>query len=331
MATPNSILDSCHHDPKTDLDIFLYARKQILSRTPEFERKQLGTHAAEVGLKCDTACSYCSVASSLRTHPAFRAIGRTAFAPGFAVIDPDAAEKLSAQLGGLKPADEIVLCSKSDAWSPNAIKFKLGRKMLQEILENSGARVRIITKSALVRKDFDLIKAHRDRVTLGISITGLPMHDEIVKAYERNASLVSERIATMNAAARMGLRVFAMFCPMCPGLFAKEADIEHLFKLAVKWPAEGIWCEILNPRGPGIINCAQSLRDAGYAKVAQAFDAIRHEDGRSDYALNLTRSVQKVCRRLNLIDRLHMLTYRSSISDTVQRQLGRDSKGVVWL
>ena len=320
-----------HHDNKTGLDIYLCPRKQILARNLEFELKGLGTHTAEVGLKCDTACSYCSVASSLRTHPAFRAIGRTAFAPGFAVIDPDAPEKLLEQMNGLEPSDEIVLCSKSDAWSPYAIKLKLGRKMLKAILENTDARVRIITKSALIRKDFDVIKAHRDRVTLGISITGLPKHDAIVKTYERNACLVSERIATMNEAARLGLRVFGMFCPLCPGLFSNEADIERLFNLAVKWPAEGIWTEIVNPRGPGIINCAQSLRDAGHAEVAQAFDAIRTKDGRSDYALKLTRSVQKVCRRLGLIDRLRVLTYRSSISDTAQRQINRDPEGIVWL
>ena len=327
----NSKLFPGHHDPKTDLDIYHYPREKILSKSAEFERKGLGTHTAECGLKCDMACEYCSVAASYRTHPAFKIIGKTAFAPGFAVIDPDAPDKLLDQLKGVKASDEIVLCSKSDAWSPYPLKLRLGRKMLKVILENSDARVRIITKSALVRKEFDLIKAHRDRVTLGISITGLPKHDAIVKTYELNACLISERIAAMNEAASLGLRVFAMFCPMCPGLFAVETDIERLFGLAAAWPAEGIWCEIVNPRGPGIINCAQRLRDAGYSEVAQAFDAIRSKTGRSDYALQLTRNVQKVCRHLGIIERLHVLTYRSSISDAVQRQIGQDPEGVVWL
>jgi len=330
-GAPISLPTPDYHDPKTGIDIYLYSRGRILAKNPEFKLKGLGTHTVDIGVKCDIGCGYCSNGPIFRTQKVFKQIGMTSYEPGFAVIDPDAPEKLLDQQKGLKAADEVVVCSKSDAWSPYAIRHKLGRKILKNILENTDARVRIITKSALVRKDFDLIKAHRDRVAIGISITGLPKHDAIVKTYEQNAGLVSERIATMNEAACMGLRVFAMFCPLCPGLFSDEADVERLFKLAVKWPAEGIWTEILNPRGPGIINCAQNLAEAGYTAVAEAFDAIRNKDGRSDYSLKLTRNVQKVCRRLRLIDRLHMLTYRSSISDAVQRQIRRDPKGIVWL
>ena len=321
----------CHRDPATGIDIYLCPRKSILARNREFEKKELGTHTAEVGFKCDNGCGYCSVAASYWSQPVFTRIGRTAYEQGFAVLDHDAPSKLLSQLKGLDASHEVVLCSKSDAWSPYARTLDLGRKMMKAILENTEAKVRIITKGALAQDDFELIEAHRDRVALGISITGLPKHDAIVKTYEPNVPLVSERIATMNEAARRGLRVFGMFCPLCPGLFSDEADIEQLFQLAVNWPAEGVWCEIVNPRGPAINNCVQSLRNAGYAEVARAFDAIRTKAGRSDYALKLTRSVQSVCRRLGLIDRLHVLTYPSSISDAAQRQIGQDPDGVVWL
>jgi len=333
MRTNNKpvVADPDGHDEQLGLEIYHAARGGVLARSPEFERKKLGTHTVEVGLKCDHACNYCSSNALYRTQQIFKRIGRTAFTPGFAVIDPAAADTLRKQVRVLKPGDVVILCSKTDAWSPLARGMNLGRECLRILLEHSPAKVRIITKGAAVREDFELIRKYRDRVTLGISITGLPAHDAMVRCVEPNASPPSVRIAAMQEAGRRGLRTFAMLCPLLPGLFSTEQDIRQLLELARTWNVEGIWAEMLNPRGPGIKRCVDNLLAAGFGQQAMALNAIRNIEHRSQYGWWMTRTLQQLCRELGLIDRLHVLNYESSFAGWVRRIMERDTEGVVWL
>ncbi len=57
------------------MKIYEYPLKTGISRTPEFERKKLATHAVNVGTKCGHGCTYCSTGSLLRMHPSFKALG----------------------------------------------------------------------------------------------------------------------------------------------------------------------------------------------------------------------------------------------------------------
>ena len=322
---------AARHDEQLGLDIYHAARGGVLARSPEFERKKLGTYTVEVAFKCDHACDYCSSNALYRTQPIFKRIGRTAFKPGFAVIDPRAADTLRKQVHMLKPGDEVILCSKTDGWSPLARGLNLGRECLRILLENSPAKVRIITKGAAVREDFELIGKYRDRVTLGISITGLPAHDAMVRCFEPNASPPSERIAAMQEAGRRGLRTFAMLCPLLPGLFSTEQDVRQLLELARTWNVEGIWAEMLNPRGPGIKLCVANLQKGGFDREALAIHAMRSREHRSQYGWWLTRTLQKLCREAGMIDRLHVLSYVSSFTPEVKSFIDRDPECVLWL
>ena len=320
-----------HHDDALGLDVYLEARKSVLSESPEFQRKGLGTHTAEVGWKCDIDCGYCSSASTYRQQAVFKAIGRTSFETGYAVIDPTAPDRLSNRLRRLRPEDTVILCSKTDGWSPLARQATIGTRMLRMLLTQSRASVRIISKSAYLNEEFELVEQYRDRVILGLSITGLPEHDAVVQVYERNACPPSKRIATMAEAARRGLRVFAMLCPMFPGLFSTKEKVRELLETVAAWRVDAVWTEIPNPRGRAIQNCVARLQAAGYARYATAFNALRDEKARSQYGLWLTVTMQEQCRALGLIDRLHVLNYESSFTDDVRQIINRDPQGVIWL
>ena len=68
----------------------------------------------------------------------------------------------------------VQICTTVDAWSPEAQQHHLGRRCLEAILAEPGWTVRILTKNAAVSEDFDLIKKHRDRVLVGLSLTATP-------------------------------------------------------------------------------------------------------------------------------------------------------------
>lgn len=319
------------HRTDLGLDVYYRERRSVLARSPEFERKGLGTYTAEVGLKCDMACTYCSSSSIYRMNEEFKRIGRTSFTEGFAVIDRNAPDKL-AGLSSLQASDTVILCSKTDGWSPVARRHQLGTRMLERILEESRAGVRIITKSSHVLADCrEIIARHRKRVTIGVSITGLPEHDHLVGLYERNACPPSRRITCMREAAEEGFRVFAMLCPLFPGLFSTEDNLRRLVAEVASWRAEDIWCEIPNPRGRSAINTIDALRRGGEHDLAGACKILRRKRDLSRFGVWLTQAMQKACARERMLGRLHMLNYRGSFTDEDIRCIDKDPRGVIWL
>jgi DNA repair photolyase len=68
----------------------------------------------------------------------------------------------------------------------------LGRKILEAILGQPGWAVRILTKNAEVEHDFDLIERHRDRVVVGLSLTGTPDKEHVISCIEPWASPISD-------------------------------------------------------------------------------------------------------------------------------------------
>ncbi len=97
-----------------------------------------------------------------------------AFQAGIAVVDPDTPQRIAQQARQLKASDTVMFCTYTDGWSPEAQKFRLGRKCLQQVLSNSRCKVRILTKNVAVRDDFDLIQQYAGRIELSMSLTAPP-------------------------------------------------------------------------------------------------------------------------------------------------------------
>jgi DNA repair photolyase len=318
-------------DPDTGLDIYERGRKNGIVPSPEFAKKKLATHAVNVGFKCGNACAYCSASANIRTHNVFKEIGRTAFEIGYAIVDPDIHDRVQQDLGRVTAESVVQVCTLSDAYAPEARRLNLGRKCIEPILRNTKATVRVLTKNAEVRDDFDLFEEYPDRVLVGISITGLPEHEHALRIIEPNASSITERRAAMEEAHRRGLRTYAMFCPVFPGLFATPEQIHQLVEWAGDIGAEEIWTEIPNPRGPGLKRCAEAWRAAGFTDYANAVDAIRHSDGRSAHGIWLTQNMQSAARDVGFINRLHVLNYRGSFAAQARDRINQDCEGVIWL
>ena len=70
------------------MKIFEHAMKAGITRTPEFERKTLATHAVNTGIICGHQCAYCSSrASSAHTPSSVRSVNRLlAPAAAFAIL-----------------------------------------------------------------------------------------------------------------------------------------------------------------------------------------------------------------------------------------------------
>lgn len=313
------------------MDVYEKRLKSGITRTPEFERKKLATHAVNVGIKCGHGCTYCSTGSLLRMHASFKVLGLSPFENGYAIVDPDIPERVARDARRIRKRGMVQLCTTVDAWSPEAQKHDLGRRCLEATLSQPGWTVRILTKNVAVVRDFDVIERYRDRVLLGLSITATRDKAEVTSVIEPHASPIPDRIAAFREAHTRGLRTYAMFCPLLPAIADAPEQIDELVRLAVECGAEEIFTEPVNPRGNGLRFTQEALNKHRYHAEAAAIGRIRREAEWSRYVVDLIKNFQHSVRKHYDIHKLRILLYPSNLSHADAAQIRQDDAGVIWL
>ena len=302
-----------------------------ITRTTSFEEKGLAQFAANCGIKCDHSCTYCSSGTMVRMHKVFKRLNLNPFENNYAIIDINTPSRIARDARRKQKRGMVQLCTITDAWSPIAQLHDLGRQCLEAILSEPGWTVRILTKNAAVRKDFDLIEKHKDHILIGLSITATRDRQDVISAVEPNASPIEQRMMVLQEAHKRGLRTYGMFCPLLPGIADSPSQINELVKSVVDCGAEEIFSEAVNPRGPGLRHCQEALKLAGYYAEAKAIEKIRKRHNWSKYVVNLLGNVQQSVRKYSEITKLRFLLYPSRLLPEDVQIIRKDDTGVIWL
>lgn len=153
---------------------------------------------------------------------------------------PEALAKEAAR----KPKGTVFVSSVCDGWQPLEEKYQLTRRCLRVLIEN-GFTVSILTKSALVRRDFDLMEGY-PQMEVGMTITTLD--EELRRLIEPASSPSEERVRTLEEASERGLEIWAFFGPLLPFLTDTEESLEALFARMASLPLTHIYVDKLNLR-----------------------------------------------------------------------------------
>lgn len=183
---------------------------------------------------CQHSCKYC-YATFIRK---FRGIEEKW--GDFVYVKINCSELLEKELAKNKPG-HIWLSSVTDPYLPLEGKYKLTRKILKTIAKSPYRKkftIEILTKSALIRRDFDLLK--RLNVELSCSINTLS--SKVAGILEPFASSPLERIKVLKEAKERGIEVYGFISPVLPGI----TDLDELFK-NLKF-CNYIWIELLNTK-----------------------------------------------------------------------------------
>jgi DNA repair photolyase len=143
---------------------------------------------------------------------------------------PEAAQLLRAELA--KPSyrcSPIALGSNTDPYQPIEREWKITRQIL-EVLAEYKHPVSIVTKSALVERDLDVLtqlaKDHLVRVF--VSVTTLDA--ELARKMELRASSPRRRLQAVKALNEAGVPCGVMVAPVIP--FLTDAELEHVLQAA---------------------------------------------------------------------------------------------------
>ena len=169
---------------------------------------------------CEHGCIYCFA------RPTHAYLG---LSPGLdfetrLLCKPDAAALLEEALRkpGYEPAP-LALGVNTDAYQPLERRLEITRSVL-DVLRRYRHPVAIVTKSALIERDIDLLaEMARDRlVSVHVSVTTLDR--ELARKLEPRAAAPERRLRTIGALAEAGIPVAVLAAPVIPVLTDPELD-----------------------------------------------------------------------------------------------------------
>jgi DNA repair photolyase len=145
---------------------------------------------------------------------------------------PDAAAMLRQTLS--RPGyrcEEISLGANTDAWQPAERRLRITRAVL-EVLREFRHPVGIVTKSALVERDLDILAdlARDNLVTVMVSVTTLD--DELKRRLEPRTASPRRRLQVIRRLAEAGIPCGVLAAPMIPGL--NDHELEQILAAAAE-------------------------------------------------------------------------------------------------
>lgn len=141
---------------------------------------------------------------------------------------PDAARLLERELSkpGYKPRT-IAIGTNTDPYQPIEKEWRIMRQIL-EVLEKANHPVVIVTKSALILRDIDILSrmAAKGLAKVGISVTTLDR--KLARLMEPRAATPVRRLDTIKALSDAGIPVAVMMAPIIPAL--NDHEIERILE-----------------------------------------------------------------------------------------------------
>jgi DNA repair photolyase len=175
---------------------------------------------------CEHGCVYCFA------RPTHSYMG---LSPGLdfeskLFVKPDAAKLLRRELGrsNYKPAT-IAIGTNTDPYQPVEKNYEIMREVL-EVLDACGHPVGIVTKSALVMRDIDILSRMAKRGLAKVALSVTTLDRKLARAMEPRAAAPHRRLEAIRALSEAGIPVAVMAAPMIPGL--NDSELERILDSA---------------------------------------------------------------------------------------------------
>jgi len=257
---------------------------------------------------CEHGCSYCFA------RPTHANMG---LSPGLdfeskLFVKPDAARLLEKELAapGYEPRT-IAIGTNTDPYQPIERQYRVMRSIL-EVLSAANHPVGIVTKSALVARDIDILGPMAERGLAKVALSLTTLDRRLARAMEPRAATPSKRLETMQKLTAAGIPVTVMTAPIIPAL--NDMELERLLEaghaagareagyVLLRLPLEvsPIFREWLQANYPDRYNHVMSVMQSMRAGKDYESDWGLRQTGRGPYAWMIGRRFEMAARRLGL-------------------------------
>jgi DNA repair photolyase len=182
---------------------------------------------------CEHGCIYCFA------RPTHAYLG---LSPGLdfeskLFVKPDAPELLERELSAPNYTPRtIAIGTNTDPYQPIERTYQVMRRIL-EVLERAGHPVGIVTKSALILRDIDILArmAQRNLVKVALSVTTLD--PKLARVMEPRAATPQRRLDALRQLASAGVPTSVMVAPVIPAI--NDSEIERILDTAAALGVKG--------------------------------------------------------------------------------------------
>ncbi|MDF2997159.1 MAG: family radical protein [Xanthobacteraceae bacterium] len=143
---------------------------------------------------------------------------------------PDAPELLAKELSraGYEPRT-IALGINTDGYQPIEREWRLTRRIL-EVLRDFGHPVGIVTKSALILRDLDILAPMAERGLVKVALSVTTLDHKLARTMEPRAATPMRRIETIRRLSEAGVPTAVLAAPMIPAI--NDAELERILDTA---------------------------------------------------------------------------------------------------
>lgn len=303
----------------------LWSHPAVIAKT-SFQSKSLSGWSFNPAIGCAHACRFCYVPSVSTNHLASQ------LAP-LGVGDPDSdwgryiflrpwdeaafmkslrhADFVSRRDSAAGTTHAVMFSSTTDPYQviPNAnlarsreltdANLTMVARALELIRDHSTLNVRILTRSPLAAKHFELFRSFGPRLLFGMSMPTL--RNDLASIYEPKAPAPSRRLATLQKARDAGLHVYVAMGPTYPECNA--ADIHATMQAVAALNPCIIYHEPINVRAENIARIeAEGLKQGVPVNTA----VFASPKAWGAYALESFRHALNAAKALGVQDRLHL-------------------------
>src|SRR5262249_13852880 len=190
---------------------------------------------------CEFACKYCY---ARYTHEFMEMRDGIEFEQKI-YAKQHAADLLRQELRRVKRSEDIAIGTATDPYQPIERKLEITRVILQEFARHSGLELGIVTKSAMVVRDIDLLAeiARRNKISVSFTVTTVDVN--LARILEPRAPRPDLRLEALQNLREAGVRAGVICAPVLPGITDAPRQLEAVVQAAAAAQAVHIYANPL--------------------------------------------------------------------------------------
>jgi DNA repair photolyase len=233
-----------------------------------------------------------------------------------------AADLLRQEIRKVKAGEQIAIGTATDPYQPIERKLEITRAILEEFARHSGLELGIVTKSALVARDIDVLKQIAERNEIFVNFTITTTDTELARILEPRAPRPDLRSEALRKLREAGIGAGVICAPVLPGITdslkqleavvrgAADAKANYVYAnpLFLKPCSAAVFMPFLRENFPHLVtDYEQRFKDRSFLppayrkRISELFARLREKYGiRKDSGWNKTLRIQPKQLQLTL-------------------------------
>ncbi len=175
---------------------------------------------------CEHGCIYCFA----RPTHAFLGLSPGLDFESKLYVKPEAPELLARELSAPNYVPRLIaIGTNTDPYQPIERQYQIMRRIL-EVLESAGHPVGIVTKSALVLRDLDILSRMAARKLTKVALSVTTLDPTLARVMEPRAATPARRLEALRQLTAAGVPTAVMVAPVIPAI--NDSEIERILDAA---------------------------------------------------------------------------------------------------